>query len=45
MDSGNFKYYAGPVKVKAPGKCVRWGGGISVGTFSAGFDTAFEHCG
>jgi hypothetical protein len=44
-DSGNFKYYAGPVKVKAPGVCVRWGGGITVGTFSAGFDTAFEHCG
>lgn len=46
MDSGEtYKYYAGPVKVKARGVCVRWGGGITVGTFSSGFDTAYEHCG
>ena len=46
MDSGqSYKYYAGPVKVKARGVCVRWGGGITVGTYSAGFDTDYEHCG
>jgi hypothetical protein len=45
MDSGSFKYYAGPRKVKAPGTCVRWGGGITVGRHSAGFDTDYEHCG
>ncbi len=45
MDSGNFRYYAGPKKVKARGTCVRWGGGITVGSQSAGFDTAYEHCG
>lgn len=46
MDSKQtYKYYAGPVKVKARGVCVRWGGGITVGTYSAGFDTKYEHCG
>ncbi len=43
-DSGNFRYYAGPRKVRAPGRCVQWGGGITVGRHSAGFLTAFEHC-
>lgn len=28
-DSGMFAYYAGPVKVDAPGKCIGWGGGAS----------------
>ena len=37
--------YADPVKVKARGACVRWGGGITVGTDSAGFDTTCEHRG
>jgi hypothetical protein len=40
-DSGNFSYYAGPVKATAPGKCVKWGG--KVGT--AAYDSPFEHCG
>jgi hypothetical protein len=39
-DSGNFAYYAGPVRAAAPGKCVKWGG--SVGT--AKYDSPFEHC-
>jgi hypothetical protein len=43
-DSGDFKFYAGPVKVKARHTCVRWGGGARVGTQSAGFDTDYEHC-
>jgi hypothetical protein len=40
-DSGNFAYYAGPVRAAAPGKCVKWGGkaGASV------YNSPFEHCG
>ncbi|MCG5213148.1 M23 family metallopeptidase [Streptosporangium sp. KLBMP 9127] len=40
-DSGNFSYYAGPVRASAAGKCVRWGGkaGTSV------YDSPLEHCG
>ncbi|MFE7796385.1 hypothetical protein [Nocardia sp. NPDC057440] len=26
IDQGMFAYYAGPVKVDAPGKCIGWGG-------------------
>lgn len=26
VDSGKFKYYAGPVRLPAAGKCVKWGG-------------------
>lgn len=40
-DSGNFSYYAGPVKRSAPGTCVKWGG--SVGGTS--YTSPFEHCG
>ncbi|WP_220446683.1 hypothetical protein [Nonomuraea deserti] len=29
-DSGNYAYYAGPRKVKAPNTCVDWGGGVPV---------------
>lgn len=45
IDSGEFKYYAGPRKVKAPGTCVEWGGGFRVGTKSSGFLSGYEHCG
>ncbi|MFC4535231.1 N-acetylmuramoyl-L-alanine amidase [Sphaerisporangium dianthi] len=40
-DSGNFAYYAGPVRASAADKCVKWGGkaGTSV------YDSPFEHCG
>ncbi|MET7999818.1 N-acetylmuramoyl-L-alanine amidase [Nonomuraea glycinis] len=40
-DSGNFAYYAGPVKASAPGKCVKWGGKAG----SSAYDSVFEHCG
>lgn len=43
-DSGQFDHYAGPVEVKARGRCVRWGGGIRLGRHSSGFLTEFEHC-
>lgn len=29
LDSGFFKYFAGPVYVNAPGRCVRYGGVVS----------------
>lgn len=38
-DSGNYSYYAGPVKRTAP-TCVRWGG--STGGYS--YTSGFEHC-
>ncbi|TMR91001.1 hypothetical protein EJK15_52415 [Nonomuraea basaltis] len=36
-DSGNFEYYAGPVKLSAKGKCVRYSGGAGSGRTSAGW--------
>jgi serine/threonine-protein kinase len=39
-DSGNFEYYAGPVRAKAAGVCVKWGGSIEDATY----DSPFEHC-
>lgn len=36
-DSGSFKYYAGPVFVLAPGDCVRYSGGASGASASAGW--------
>ncbi|MEO3926398.1 protein kinase [Micromonosporaceae bacterium B7E4] len=39
-DGGAFEYYAGPVRAKAAGTCVRWGG--SAGGVS--YNSPFEHC-
>ncbi|MEU7836884.1 MULTISPECIES: M23 family metallopeptidase [unclassified Nonomuraea] len=39
-DSGSFDYYAGPVKLAASGKCVKWGGSVGSSTYTSGF----EHC-
>ncbi|MFG3420509.1 protein kinase [Micromonospora sp. NPDC048063] len=39
-DSGSFSYYAGPVRAKAAGVCVRWGGS----TGGASYGSGFEHC-
>ncbi|MEU4571960.1 serine/threonine protein kinase [Nonomuraea sp. NPDC023979] len=36
-DSGNFEYYAGPVKLPAAGKCVRYSGSVGSGSTSAGW--------
>jgi hypothetical protein len=36
-DSGNFEYYAGPVKLPARGKCVRFSGSVGSGSTSAGW--------
>lgn len=40
VDSGSYRYYAGPVRLPAPG-CVRWGGSIG----SARYLSGREHCG
>lgn len=40
-DSGNFDYYAGPVKRSAPDTCVKWGGSVG----SSSYTSPFEHCG
>ncbi|MGN9787430.1 N-acetylmuramoyl-L-alanine amidase [Nonomuraea sp. ZG12] len=40
-DSGDFSYYAGPVKATAPGTCVKWGGKAG----ASAYDSPFEHCG
>ncbi|WP_405142122.1 N-acetylmuramoyl-L-alanine amidase [Sphaerisporangium sp. NBC_01403] len=40
-DSGNFAYYAGPVRAAAIDKCVKWGGKAGSSTY----DSPFEHCG
>jgi hypothetical protein len=40
-DSGNYGYYAGPVKRSAPGQCVKWGGSVG----SSSYTSPFQHCG
>ncbi|MFC7343141.1 M23 family metallopeptidase [Saccharopolyspora griseoalba] len=40
-DSGEFQYYAGPVRASAAQTCVKWGGSIG----SAEYSSDFEHCG
>ncbi|MEV4751518.1 N-acetylmuramoyl-L-alanine amidase [Streptosporangium sp. NPDC049248] len=40
-DSGDFAYYAGPIRASGAGKCVKWGGKAG----STGYDSPFEHCG
>ncbi|WP_424528139.1 M23 family metallopeptidase [Sphaerisporangium viridialbum] len=39
-DSGNFAYYAGPVRAAAKKTCVKWGGKAG----SSVYDSPFEHC-
>ncbi len=39
-DSGNFTYYAGPVKKTADSTCVKWGGSVGANSYESGF----EHC-
>jgi hypothetical protein len=39
-DSGNFTYYAGPVKKVADSTCVKWGGSVGADAYTS----VFEHC-
>jgi hypothetical protein len=41
VDADNYRYYAGPVKVDAPGKCIMWGGSYG----SQWYESPWEHCG
>ncbi|GAA4222671.1 hypothetical protein FHR32_003838 [Streptosporangium album] len=41
IDGGKFKYYAGPLKISAAGKCVQWGGGYDLLNWTSGWG----HCG
>ncbi|PRX49342.1 sialidase-1 [Prauserella shujinwangii] len=40
-DSGDFSYFAGPVRAEAAATCVRWGGAIGERSYTS----PFEHCG
>lgn len=40
-DSGNFTYYAGPIRKTAAAKCVKWGGKVDSTTWTS----AYSHCG
>ena len=53
-DSGNFKFFAGPVYVPARNRCVQWGGGASLlvpanhtprGHYNSAYKSRWEHCG
>ncbi|NEW42540.1 hypothetical protein GV794_27805 [Nocardia cyriacigeorgica] len=47
MDMNMYAYYAGPVKVDAPGKCIMWGGSASPTDISKGYNwnSGRSHCG
>ncbi|HIW63213.1 MAG TPA: M23 family metallopeptidase [Candidatus Stackebrandtia excrementipullorum] len=40
-DSGNFSYYAGPVKASAAATCIKWGGSAG----GTAWESAYQHCG
>jgi hypothetical protein len=45
-DSGDYAYYAGPVKMSAPGVCIRWGGEATAGDGDIlDYQSKYEHCG
>jgi hypothetical protein len=41
-DSGSYSYYAGPVKLPAPGTCIAWGG--NAGSYGY-WASRWSHCG
>ena len=46
QDPGDYAYYAGPVKVTAPGTCIMWGGDATAaaGGFFSLFRSEWSHC-
>ena len=53
-DSGEFKFFAGPVYVPARDRCVQWAGDATLllpanfvprGYYNSAFKSRFEHCG
>lgn len=46
IDNGTYAYYAGPVKVAAAGKCVRWEGSIIYNDRTVAYESSsWDHCG
>ncbi|MBB4935969.1 hypothetical protein FHR32_000274 [Streptosporangium album] len=44
-DAGNYRYYAGPVKFSAAGKCIRWGGSYGLSDPFITYHSPLGHCG
>jgi hypothetical protein len=44
VDQDAYKYYAGPVYKKAPGRCVRWGATVSTPFGADTYISPFGHC-
>ncbi|MFE7332510.1 hypothetical protein ACFU8W_48275 [Streptomyces sp. NPDC057565] len=42
---GTYSSYAGPVRLAAGGRCVKWGGMIEAGVGAYTFTSPWEHCG
>ncbi|WP_228799116.1 hypothetical protein [Nocardia cyriacigeorgica] len=47
IDMNMYAYYAGPVKVDAPGKCIMWGGSATRTDHATGYNwnSGRSHCG
>ncbi|MEV4113384.1 hypothetical protein [Nonomuraea sp. NPDC049695] len=43
-DRGEYKHYAGPVRLYAKGKCVKWGGAFDTDP-GISYSSPWEHCG
>jgi hypothetical protein len=44
VDQDQYKYYAGPVYRRAPGRCVRWGATVSTPIGDDTYISPFGHC-
>ncbi|MEU0832798.1 acetyltransferase [Streptomyces sp. NPDC005969] len=44
-DQGTYSSYAGPVRLAAGGRCVKWGGMIEAGVGTYTYTSPWEHCG
>lgn len=44
-DDDNYTTYAGPVKVSAAGRCIDWGGGITISGVWNAWYSGPSHCG
>lgn len=45
VDQGQYKYYAGPKYVNAPGQCIVWGGAAGPGAGATGqWGSSPSHC-
>ncbi|WP_327171685.1 acetyltransferase [Streptomyces sp. NBC_01336] len=44
-DQGAYSSYAGPVRLAAGSRCVKWGGMIEAGVGTYTYTSSWEHCG